>query len=426
MRAALLGLALAGAAFTRACAADPAGNGEYLTRAADCAACHTVPGGHLFAGGRAFVLPFGTIYAPNITPDPKTGIGGYSDDDWVRMLQKGIGRGGRHLYPAMPYDSYAKMTRADALAIKAYLFSVAPIAASAPENHVKFPFDQRWGLVFWNMLEVSDRPLTADPAKSAAWNRGAYLVEAMGHCGECHTPRNAIYGLKGDKALAGAKQDGWLAYNLTSDKTAGLGGWSDAQLAEYLLKGEAPGHGPASGPMAEAVEYSLRYMTPEDIAAIVAYLRDVPAQPDGPAAVQARAATVSGGAAVTPAALTGADAETGLGRHIYMEACAGCHLPNGAGRQSPWAALAGSHTAGDPDGTNLVEILAHGSQIETEDGLMFMHSFTGGYTDRELAAAANFLIAQTSGRAGRVTPAQIAAQRGPDDHKPTDPPPQAP
>ncbi len=417
--AALLAAFAAGAANAQ----SPADTGEYLTRAADCAACHTVPGGHLFAGGRAFVLPFGKIYAPNITPDPKTGIGGYSDDDWVRMLRQGVARDGRHLYPAMPYGSYAKMTRADALAIKAYLSGLPPIVATAPANQIKFPFDQRWGLIFWNVLNVSSKPLEPNASKSAAWNRGAYLVEALGHCGECHTPRNFMFGLKGGKALAGATQEGWLAYNLTADKTAGIGGWSDAQLAQYLATGAAPGRGPASGPMAEAVEYSLAYLTKDDIAAIVAYLRDVPAQQDGPPAVQQPAATAAAASPVTPAAYSpGED----FGRHVYMDACAGCHLPDGAGRQSPWAALGGSHTAGDPDGTNLVQILAHGSQIQTPQGLMFMHSFTGGYTDQELAAAANTLIAQTSGREGHVTPQRIEAERGIDDHKPTEPPPQAP
>jgi mono/diheme cytochrome c family protein len=407
LRFMLVAFALASAVAARA--DDRIIRGEYLTRAADCAACHTVPGGHLYAGGRAIVTPFGAIYAPNITPDPTTGIGSYGDDEWVRMLRQGIARNGGHLYPAMPYGSYARMTRDDALAIKAYLFSLKPIAAPKPDNQIRFPFDQRWGLALWNLLNVSDKAFEPTTGKSAAWNRGAYLVEALGHCGECHTPRNFMQGLKDDKAYAGAAQQGWLAYNLSSDKTAGLGGWSDAQLAEYLSTGKAAGRGPASGPMAEVVEYSLRYMTQDDIAAIVTYLRDVPAQSDGPAAAPATIAAVS---------------EDPLGAHIFNEACAGCHLPNGTGRQSPWAALGGSHTASDVDGTNLVQILAHGSQIETADGLMFMHSFTGGYTDEELAAASNYLIGVTSGRKGMVTPQKIKAERGPDDHKPTDPPPQ--
>ncbi|MDB5396704.1 MAG: hypothetical protein JWM91_4210 [Rhodospirillales bacterium] len=387
------------------------GKGEYLVRAADCVSCHTVPGGHLFAGGRAFVLPgMGTLYSSNITPDPKTGIGGYNDDDWVRMLWTGVARGGKHLYPAMPYASYTKLSRDDALAIKAYLFTLKPIEYTPPANAMKFPFNQRWGMVAWNLINVSDKRFEPDTTKSAAWNRGAYLVEALGHCGECHTPRNFMQALKSDKAYAGAKQQGWLAYNISGDKNAGIGGWTDAQLAEYLSTGKAPGRGPASGPMAEAVEYSLRYLTKDDVAAMVTYLRDRPAQPDGPPAVPA---TVAAAAAPDP-----------MGAHLFNQACAGCHLPTGAGRQSPWAALGGAHTAGDVTGTNLVQVLAHGTQIETDQGLMFMHSFTGGYTDRELSFIANYTIGQMSGRQGQVTPQQIGAARGPDDHKPTDPPPQ--
>jgi mono/diheme cytochrome c family protein len=389
---------------------DLVAKGEYLTRAADCAACHTVPGGYLFAGGRAFVLPMGTVHAPNITPDPKTGIGGYSDDDWVRMLQKGVARGGRHLYPAMPYASYTKLSREDALAIKAYLFSLKPVETPpTPAPTMKFPYDQSWGLAFWNIVNAPNKRFEPDTAKSAAWNRGAYLVEALGHCGECHTPRNFMQGLSGAKAYAGANQLGWIAYNISSDTNAGIGGWTDEQLAQYLSTGQAPGRGPASGPMAEVIAYSLRYLTPDDIKAMVAYLRDRPAQPDGPPAV--------------PATIT-ATAPDPIGAHLYNQACAGCHLPDGKGRQSPWAALGGSHSAGDITGTNLVQILAHGSQMETNQGLVFMHSFTGGYTDAELASISNYTIGQMSGRQGQVTAQQINAARGQDAHKPTDPPPQ--
>jgi len=389
---------------------DLVSKGEYLTRAADCAACHTLAGGFLYGGGRSFVLPMGTVYSPNITPDPKNGIGAYSDDDWVRMLQKGVARDGRHLYPAMPYASYTKLSRDDALAIKAYLFSLKPVETGpTPTATMKFPYDQRWGLAFWNVVNAPNKRFEPDTAKSAAWNRGAYLVEALGHCGECHTPRNFMQGLKDAKAYAGANQQGWIAYNISSDTNAGIGGWSDEQLASYLSTGQAPGRGPASGPMAEVIADSLRYLTQDDIKAMVAYLRDRPAQPDGPPAV---AATIT--AAVPDP----------MGAHLYNQACAGCHLPDGKGRQSPWAALGGSHSASDVNGTNLVQILAHGSQMETAQGLVFMHSFTGGYTDAELASIANYTIGQMSGRQGQVTAQQIGAARGQDAHKPTDPPPQ--
>jgi len=188
---------------------DLVARGEYITRAADCFACHTVPGGKPFAGGRAFTLPFGVLYSPNITPDQSTGIAGYSDDDWVRLLHDGVGRDGKYLYPAMPYTSYTQMTREDALAVKAYLMSLPPVPAKVPDNQIRFPFNQRWGIFFWNFLNNPDRRFQTDDSKSAEYNRGGYLVDALGHCGECHTPRNFMMGLKDSKKLAGAAVEGW-------------------------------------------------------------------------------------------------------------------------------------------------------------------------------------------------------------------------
>jgi mono/diheme cytochrome c family protein len=378
-------------------ASDLIARGQYVTRAADCEACHTAPGGQPFAGGRAFVLPFGVLYAPNITPDPATGIAGYSDQDWLRMLHKGVGRGARHLYPAMPYPSYTGISDSDALAIKAYLMSLPPVASKIPANSIRFPFNQRWGMLFWNLVNNPDARFQPDPSQSPAYNRGAYLVENLGHCGECHTPRNFMMALKSGQALAGASQEGWLAYNLTSDPATGLGSWSDAQIAQYLSTGRADGHGPASGPMAEAVEDSLQYLTPADIQAIVVYLRNVPARASGPQAVAANGAPLATG--------------NRLGQSLFQDACEGCHLPNGAGRQSAWAALRGAQSVGDPNGTNIIQVLTQGTNIETAQGTMFMHPFTGAYTDNELAALGNYTIGQFGFRQGDITPAEIQAQR---------------
>ena len=371
-------------------------SGEYLTRAADCVSCHTAEGGAPFAGGRAIKLPFGTIYSPNITPDRETGIGDYTDDEWVDALQRGIGHGGKQLYPVMPYNSYTLMSREDALAIKGYLFSLKPVHAEAPANSLRFPFSQRWTLWLWNKANNPDHRFVPDSTKSAAWNRGAYLVEALGHCGQCHTPRNWMQGLKTGDAYAGTVQAGWRAYNITNDPKHGIGGWSDAALAQYLSTGFADGHGPASGPMAEAITNSLRYMTPDDIRAMVTYLRDIPPQAQGPES-----------APPAPAAV----ADTALGAHIFELACAGCHLPNGHGRQSPWAALAGDQSAADPAATNLLQVLAHGSELRTDHGEVFMHSFAGAYTDPELAAVANFVMARFGGRPGVVMAEDIAAAK---------------
>jgi mono/diheme cytochrome c family protein len=370
-----------------------ADTGEYLARAADCVACHTTDGGAPYAGGRAFKLPMGTIYSPNITPDKATGIGNYTDDEFVDALQKGIGRGGKRLYPAMPYNSYTRMSRADALAIKSYLFTLKPVHAAAPADDLRFPYNQRWTLWFWNKLNNPDRRFEPDAGKSPEWNRGAYLVQALGHCEQCHTPRNWMYGLKSGATFAGATQAGWRAYNISSDAAHGIGGWSDADLVSYLSTGYAKMHGPASGPMAEAVGNSLRFLTPQDIHAMVVYLRDVPAQQDGLPAPK------PGEVATNP---------DQLGAHVFAVACAGCHLPTGQGRQSPWAALAGDHSTADPAAINLLQVLTHGTVLQTGQGQVFMHSFTGAYSDQELAAVAKYVGQQFGGISPGVTPDDVA------------------
>jgi mono/diheme cytochrome c family protein len=371
--------------------------GEYLTKAADCEACHTTPGGQPFAGGRAFKLPYGTVYAPNITPDREHGIGAWSDAEFVRALHHGIDREGKDLFPVFPYASYALLSDDDVLAIRAYLATVKPVAANSPVDDLQFPFSQSYLMRGWRLLFVPKHPFQPDSSKDPTWNRGAYLVEALGHCGECHTPRNLLQGLDNGKKFAGGEEVGWFAYNLTNDPDHGLGGWRDAQLAQYLSTGHADGRGPASGPMAEAVGYSLRFLTGNDINAMVAYLRTIPAQQDGPLAVGRGASTAA--------------EKNPLGAHIFVEACAGCHLPDGRGRQSPWAALKGSHTTADPSANNLLRVLAEGTQIRTAQGLMFMHPFTSAYTDEEIAALANYVCAQFGQTACNVTADQVSKTR---------------
>ena len=403
-------LALAPVA-VRAEGSDLLMRGEYLTRAADCAACHASPTGVPWIGGRPFKMPMGigVLYSANITPDPDTGIGRYTDDEWVEMMHHGVGRGGKHLYPAMPYNSYTLMNREDALAIKAYLLTQPAVRSTPPENELVFPANQRWLMAGWNLLNNPNHRLEPAKGKSAEWNRGAYLVEALGHCAQCHTPRSLTQGLSG-KQFAGAEQADWIAYNLTSDRDHGIGGWTDDQLVHYLATGHAEGRGPASGPMAEAVENSLRYMTLEDLRAMVAYLRDLPARTDGPPALATAAATPAGN--VVSASLGGgrpaniapnADSSDSVGARVFAQACAGCHLPDGSGRQSSWAALGGDHSTGDINGANMIQVLLHGSQIDTRQGLMFMHGFAGAYTNAELASVSNYTIAQFSGRTGTVS-----------------------
>jgi mono/diheme cytochrome c family protein len=375
--------------------AELVARGAYLARAADCAACHSRPGGKPFAGGVAFTLAFGTLYSTNITADRETGIGQWSDDDFVRALHQGLSKDGRNLYPAFPYTSYTAMSRDDAVAIKAYLFSLPPVHAPATPDRLAFPFDQRWGLAAWNLMFLDERRFRPDPARSQAANRGAYLATALGHCDECHTPRNIFMGLSRSKAYAGGEASGWRAYNLTSDRESGLGEWTDAQLQQFLSTGRAEDHGAAAGPMAEVLEDSLRYLTPEDIQAMVVYLRAIPAQ-RGDSQAGARAAEPS------------ADAR---GRRLFAQGCTGCHLLNGEGRQSPWAGLRGARSARDASGVNVVQVLTLGSRIETSQGPMFMHSFAAGYSDDELASMGNFVIAQFGVRQGSITPGQVRAQR---------------
>ncbi len=254
--------------------------GAYLARAADCMACHTTQGGKEYAGGLGFKLPFGTLYSTNITPDKETGIGNYSDQDFLGAVHRGIRRDGARLYPAMPFTSYTYMTDADALAIKAYLFSLPPVRTPIPENTLTFPFNQRWTMIFWSALFNPDRRFEPDTSKSPEWNRGAYLTEALAHCGECHTPRNLAFALNNRQKFAGAVTAGWRAFNISSDKNTGVGAWSDDDLVSYLSIGHADGHGTASGPMGEAVDHSLSYLAQQDIRAVVTYLRTDRREPD--------------------------------------------------------------------------------------------------------------------------------------------------
>ena len=256
--------------------ADQVKRGEYLARAADCLVCHTAPGGADYAGGLAIPLPFGTLYTTNITPDKDTGIGNYSDQDFLDALRRGKRRDGTHLYPAMPYTSYTYMTDADGLAIKAYLFSLPAVHETAPDNTFAFPFNQRWLMVFWSTLFNADARFAPNTDRSAEWNRGAYIAEALAHCGECHTPRNLGLALDNGKKFAGAVTAGWHAFNITSDQGSGIGGWSDDEVFAYLATGHAQGRGTAAGPMGEAVDQSFSQMAPSDIRALVSYVRSVP------------------------------------------------------------------------------------------------------------------------------------------------------
>ncbi|WP_349972395.1 cytochrome c [Pseudomonas caspiana] len=392
-------LAVLGASFAlTAQAADQSliSKGEYLTRAADCVACHVTPGGKPYAGGLEFKLPFGTLYSPNITPDKETGIGNWTDDEFVSALQKGVGKDGKHYYPAFPYTSYTLMPREDILAIKAYLFSLEPISQKPKENDLAFPFNQRWGMFFWNAIFAGNERFVPDSKQSAEWNRGAYLVQGPGHCGECHTPRNIFQAMSSGKSLAGGEIGNWRAYNISSDPTHGIGAWPQEALVSYLSKGYAPGYGGAGGPMADAVEHSLRYLTPEDVNAIAVYLKSTPARSQG---------------VPRPAVAVNDKAEKGLGSKVFTDSCVGCHRLDGTGNQSAIATLIGLKTVNDPAGTNLMATLLEGHTQGMLRADQRMPDFARAYNDTELAAVSTFVLRRFGQSNGEVKAEDVAKSR---------------
>ncbi|RDS79528.1 cytochrome c [Dyella monticola] len=398
--------ALAGAPASAAVLA----RGEYLTRAADCAACHTVPGsGKNYAGGVAFRLPFGTIYSSNITADETNGIGSWTDDEFVHALHDGIGKHGEHLYPAFPYTSYTALSRADVLAIKAYLFSLPKISQPNRRNDLSFPYNQRWTLGFWNAAFFKNRRFQPDASQSSQWNSGKYLATALGHCDECHTPRNVAFAMDHAQELSGEMLQGWHAYNITSDPVHGIGAWSDSDIASYLTTGHANGRGSASGPMAEAVENSLRFLQPADTGALITYLRSVPARAGkDPITVDTKPAPTLASSATAPAGDAHADT---AGFKLFEGACASCHQWNGKGQQTPYASLLGTRGVNDVHGINVTQILLQGSSLRGENADVFMPRFGDAYSNTEIAALANYVIAHFGNKQGTVTPDDVAERR---------------
>jgi mono/diheme cytochrome c family protein len=385
--------------------------GEYLTKAADCIACHTVgETGKPFAGGVAFKLPFGTIYSSNITADPTYGIGLYTDDEFVRAVREGVRRDGKHLYPAFPYTSYTQLSRDDVLAIKAYLWTLPPVAEPNRANELGFPFNQRWTMTFWNAAFFKSSRFAADPAKSAQWNSGAYLAAALGHCGECHTPRNLGFGLEHGRELSGEELQGWRAYNITSDPLHGIGSWGDDQILAYLATGHAPAHASAGGPMLDAVAHSLQFLDATDAAALVAYLRTVPAhEGKHPITVDAEPPAVVASNATLPGPDELRSESQGLA--LFEGACAGCHEWNGSGRETPYASLQGTRSVNDPRALNVTEVILEGAKMRVGDSDVFMPAFADAYSNAEVAALANYVVAHFGGKQGSVTADDVAARR---------------
>jgi mono/diheme cytochrome c family protein len=351
--------------------------GRYLAVAGDCAACHTNPGsGQQFAGGRAIETPFGRILAPNITPDRESGIGAWTDDEFVNSLLNGTGRAGEHLYPAMPYTYFARMTRADALAILAYLKTVPPVRNHVVSNQLPFPFDIRAGMLAWNALFFKPGTWQPRPDKTAEWNRGAYLVEGPMHCGMCHTPKNLLGADKTDDALQGYSLQGWFAPDITGNAYHGLGGWSTDQIVAYLKTGHTETTA-AAGPMAEEVANSSSHMTDADLRAVAAYLKDQPA---------------TGG--TKPAPVAADDPAMKVGSAIYRDECAACHAAKGDGVPGLVPALAGSASVQSREPTSLLHVLLSGTRSVGTQGAptaSAMPPFGWLLTDNQIAAVATYV-----------------------------------
>ncbi|HTY50892.1 MAG TPA: cytochrome c [Steroidobacteraceae bacterium] len=383
-------------------AADAVARGRYLAQAADCEACHTAEGGKPFAGGRPFVTVFGTIYSPNITPDAETGIGSWSDADFVRALHRGIDKDGRHLYPAFPYAAFTYLTDQDAQAIKAYIFSLPAVHNTAPANTLVFPFNQRGLMALWSLFYNPDKRFEPRPDRSAAWNRGAYLAEALAHCGECHTPRTPLQALNNRDKFGGGYAEGWRAYNLSSDKDAGIGGWSAAELQHYLQIGHTMNRGSAFGPMAQAVHLSLQNLVPSDVQAIVEYVRSVPAvsSSDLPAPKLALAPA-------NPTVHIAADAADPHGHDIFARVCVGCHGWSGENDYVPYTTLTGARAINDPTATNVALALLRGaSPLPSAGAVAQMPSFAS-WSDDQIAELSNYVTARFGATPSAITPEEV-------------------
>jgi mono/diheme cytochrome c family protein len=345
--------------------------GAYLARVGDCVACHTAAGGKPYAGGLYVNTPFGQLPTPNLTPDKETGIGNWSDDDFYRAMHLGIRKDGAYLYPGLPYPWFTHATRDDVLAIKAFLFLLQPIHAPAKPNKLMFPFTIRAGIAGWNALYFKPGVFKPDASKSADWNRGAYLVEGLGHCSDCHTPKNTAQAPIDSEAFAGGKVDDWFAPNITSDPKEGIGKWSQATIVEYLKKGASPGQGVAFGPMAQTVHDSLSHLTDQDLNAMAAYIKTIPPKQNYKLASLQTEGT-------QPA-----------GEQVYLSYCSSCHQPNGHGIAGAIPTLAdnGAVTAQGPQDV----IRAIDGGLPAQDTYGPMPGFATVLTAQQIADVTNYV-----------------------------------
>lgn len=394
-RARLLGgvaiLSLAAMSSARAGDSDPQEftqieRGRYLAITSDCVSCHTVTGGKPFAGGRPIETPFGDIVAPNITPDLETGIGAWSDDAFDAAVRKGVRPNGARLYPAMPYNAYAKMSHDDVQAIRAYLNSVDPVRNTVVANTLPFPFNIRATMRIWNALYFREGEFKLDPTKSAEWNRGAFLVDGPAHCGACHTPKTFLGGDRLDQYLQGSHLQGWSAPDLTNDRRVGLGEWTVGDVATYLKSGHNRITA-ATGPMAEAVSLSTSHMTDDDTQAIATYLKSLSGKESDDKPLPADAGTMAAGGA------------------IYRDQCSACHGIEGRGVPGLFPSIANSSMVRSKDPTTAIRIVLRGARsvgTSKEPTAPGMPSYGWQLDDGQVAAALNYIRNSWGGAAPAI------------------------
>ena len=370
--------------------------GKYLADIGDCGACHTLPGsGAMLAGGRPIETPFGTLLAPNITPDPETGIGAWIDDEFINSLTKGTGRNGAHLYPAMPYTYMTRITREDALAIRAYLNTIPAVHNPVQPNQLPFPFDVRAGLVAWDELNFRPGEFKPIAGKSPAWNRGAYVVEGLAHCGLCHTPKNAAGGDETSQRLKGYALQGWFAPDITNNKWRGIGSWSVEDIVTYLKTGHNR-FSAASGPMAEAIMDSTSKFTDDDLKAIATYLKDQPVENAAEEVGYLDAGVMKSGNA------------------IYADQCAACHGADGSGVEGLFPMLKGSPLVQSVDPASALHVLLRGARSAATDlapTAPAMPAFGWMLNDDQVAAVATYVRNAWGNRAPPVDAAMVGRTR---------------
>jgi mono/diheme cytochrome c family protein len=362
--------------------------GRALATAGDCVACHTAPGGVPFAGGLALQTPFGVIMTPNITPDDSTGIGGWSKDNFARAMHEGRRPNGAYLYPAFPYPYYTKVTRQDTDAIYDYLRSLAPASNIVDRRTLPFPFSIRTAMLGWNALFFSPGTFASDPGRSEEFNRGAYLVAGLGHCGACHTPLNVLGANKTGQFLQGNQISDWTAPNITNDAQTGLGNWSVDEIVKYLQTGQNVTSF-ASGPMKEVVENSTSKMPDADLKAMAVYLKE-------------RGAS----GAPAPAPLPASDPQMRVGEAIYIDTCSACHVRSGAGIEHIFPRLAGNAVVKQDDPTTLVRVILTGTRGAATDATPTSPAMPSlGYrlNDSQLAAVVTYIRNAWGNAASAVT-----------------------